>query len=243
MIEYTDSHNTILKCRKNNINIYITKVYGWMFLGLIFTSFIAWNIVHMHLIVKYFLYNQFVLFMLCLLQIILVFIISNFLHRLSGQTLTTLFVSYSFLTGITISGIYSLYNHKTIFTAFITSAVMFLIMYIWGYKTKTRLSNYSNILMMGCMGLFLSSFINVIFHNDLIISITNYLGVFLFTILIAVDAQKLKELGYIVSTNMQDKDNVRRYVILGALILYLDFINLFVTVLQIIGNRHDKEDN
>ncbi|QJC30337.1 Bax inhibitor-1/YccA family protein [Enterobacteriaceae endosymbiont of Neohaemonia nigricornis] len=243
MIEYSNFKNTTINCNKNYINIYITKVFGWMFCGLILTSYIAWNIVNTTYIMQYLFYNKILLFVLCLLQLGLVFTISNFLNRLSGQILTILFIFYSCLTGITTASICSLYNHNTIFTAFITAASTFLIMYIWGYTTKKDLSHINNIIMMGLIGIILSSFINLFFHNDIIISIINYISIILFTVLIAVDTQKLKTFANIISTNLNDTDNIRRYAILGALILYLDFINLFLTILRVLGNNDKNQEN
>ncbi|QJC32410.1 Bax inhibitor-1/YccA family protein [Enterobacteriaceae endosymbiont of Donacia dentata] len=242
MIEYPNFKSTTLKKEKYYIQKYIRQVYGWMSCGLLLTAFVSWYVSNTIQVVNYLLNNKFILLSLCFLQFILVFIISNLLNRLSGRVLTTLFMFYSSLTGLTTAGIFSIYNQNTIFTAFITTSFTFLSMCIWGYFTKKNLNNLGNIVIMGIFGIIIASFINLWLQNSFFSSVINYISVILFTLLVAYDTQKLKNIAKKISININDKDNLRRYAIIGALMLYLDFINLFFVILRIIGNNDNNDD-
>ncbi|QJC31874.1 BAX inhibitor (BI)-1/YccA family protein [Enterobacteriaceae endosymbiont of Donacia tomentosa] len=224
------------------MRVYLKQVYGWMSCGLILTAFVAWYISNTIQITNFLLSNKLFLFFLCFFQFLLIFGISHSLNRLSGKILTTLFMLYSTLTGITMAGMFSIYNQNAIFTAFITTSITFLTMCIWGYNTKRDLSSLGSIITMGLLGIIFSSCINIWFKNNTLTSIINYIGVLLFTILIAFDTQKLKYISKKISTNINDSDNLRRYAIMGALMLYLDYINLFFTLLQLIGNNNNDDD-
>ncbi|QJC34034.1 BAX inhibitor (BI)-1/YccA family protein [Enterobacteriaceae endosymbiont of Donacia cinerea] len=242
MIEYPNLKSTTLKQEKNHIQIYFRKVYSWMSCGLLLTAFISWYVSNTPQVINYILNNKIFLLSLCFLQFILVFVISSFLNRLSGKTLTTLFMFYSSLTGLTTAGIFSAYNQNTIFTAFITTSFTFLSMCIWGYFTKRDLSYLGNIIIMGIFGIVIASLINLWIQNNLISSIINYISVIFFTLLVSYDTQKLKNIAEKISLNINDKDNLRRYAILGALMLYLDFINLFFVILRLIDNNDNNDD-
>ncbi|QJC37255.1 BAX inhibitor (BI)-1/YccA family protein [Enterobacteriaceae endosymbiont of Donacia thalassina] len=242
MIEYPNFKSTTLKKESSHIQTYFRKVYGWMSCGLLLTAFVAWYVSNSIQIVNYLLNNKFLLLGLCFLQFTLVFIISNFLNRLSGKTLTALFMFYSSLTGLTSAGIFSIYNQNTIFTAFITTSFTFLSMCIWGYFTKKDLSYLGNLIIMGIFGIIIASFINFWLQNNLISSVINYVSVIFFTLLIAYDTQKLKNIAKKISLNINDKDNLRRYAILGALMLYLDFVNLFLIMLRLVDNNNSNDD-
>ncbi|QJC35218.1 BAX inhibitor (BI)-1/YccA family protein [Enterobacteriaceae endosymbiont of Donacia proxima] len=243
MIEYPNFKSTTLLKKEKNYYIqkYFRKVYGWMFCGLLLTAFIAWYVSNTIQITNYLLSNKYFLLSICFVQFVLVFTISGFINQLSGKTLTTLFMFYSCLTGFTTAGIFSIYNQNTIFTAFITTSLTFLFMCIWGFFTKKDLSNLGNIIIMGIIGTLIASFINLWLQNSLITSIVNYLGVIFFTLIIAYDTQKLKNIAKKISLNEHDQDNLRRYAILGALMLYLDFINLFFIILRMISNNDDDK--
>ncbi|QJC37671.1 BAX inhibitor (BI)-1/YccA family protein [Enterobacteriaceae endosymbiont of Donacia bicoloricornis] len=242
-MECQNLKSTTLKKKRYHIQTYFRRVYGWMSCGLLLTAFVAWYITNTLPIINYLLNNRFFLLGLCFLQFGLVLIMSNLLNRLSGKTLTTLFMFYSALTGLTTAGIFSVYNNNTIFTAFITTSLMFLSMCFWGYFTKKDLSYLGNIILMGIFGVIIASFINFWLQNNFLLSIINYIGVVFFTLLIAYDTQKLKGIAKQISLNINDKDNLRRYAILGALMLYLDFINLFFIILNIINNNENNENN
>ncbi|QJC35622.1 Bax inhibitor-1/YccA family protein [Enterobacteriaceae endosymbiont of Donacia sparganii] len=242
MIEYPNFKSTTLKQEKYHIQTYFRKVYGWMSCGLLLTAFVAWYVSSTIQIMNYILNNKFFLLGLCFLQFVLVFTISNLLNRLSGKTLTTLFMFYSSLTGLTTAGIFCTYNQNTIFTAFITTSLTFLSMCIWGYYTKKDLSYLGNTILMGVFGIIIASFVNLWLQNNFVASIINYIGVIFFTLLIAYDTQKLKNIAKKISLNINDKDNLRRYAILGALMLYLDFINLFFIILRLIDTNDNNDD-
>ncbi|QJC33626.1 BAX inhibitor (BI)-1/YccA family protein [Enterobacteriaceae endosymbiont of Donacia provostii] len=243
MIEYPNFKSTTLLKKEKNYYIkkYFRKVYGWMFCGLLLTSFVAWYVSNTIQITNYLLNNKYFLLSICFIQFILVFTISNFINQLSGKTLTTLFMFYSCLTGFTTAGIFSIYNQNAIFTAFMTTSLTFLSMCIWGFITKKDLSHLGSIIIMGIIGILFASFINLWLQNSFVESVVNYLGVIFFTLIIAYDTQKLKNIAKKISLNEHDKDNLRRYAILGALMLYLDFINLFFVILRTISSSDDDK--
>ena len=157
------------------------------------------------------------------------------LQRLSGAMATSLFMLYSALTGLTLSSIFIMYTASSIASTFLVTAGMFGAMSLYGYTTKRDLSGFGNMLFMALIGIVLASLVNMWLKSDTLMWVITYIGVVLFVGLTAYDTQKLKMIGEQLSVD--DKENFRKYSIVGALTLYLDFINLFLMLLRIMGNR------
>ena len=148
---------------------------------------------------------------------------------------TSLFMLYSALTGLTLSSIFIMYTASSIASTFLVTAGMFGAMSLYGYTTKRDLSGFGNMLFMALIGIVLASLVNMWLKSDTLMWVITYIGVVLFVGLTAYDTQKLKMIGEQLSVD--DKENFRKYSIVGALTLYLDFINLFLMLLRIMGNR------
>ena len=172
---------------------------------------------------------------LIIAQLAVVFVLSGLVHKLSGAVATGLFMLYSALTGLTLASIFLAYTYASIASTFFITAGMFGVMSFWGYTTKRDLSKMGSILFMALIGLLLASLVNFWLKSPALMWAITYIGVLVFVGLTARDTQKLKAIGEQI--DVRDKENLRRYSIMGALTLYLDFINLFLMLLRIFGNR------
>ena len=216
----------------SRVQTYMSHVYGWMTVGLLLTALVAWfassNLALIQLLSKG-------MWVLLIAELALVFVISGMINRLSGAAATTLFMLYSVLNGCTFSIYFKVYTSSSIASVFFITAGMFGALAFYGYTTKRDLSGFGRFLFMGLIGLVIASLVNMFTHSDPLMWAITYIGVFVFAGLTAYDTQKLKELG---DGLPQDDQNIfRRYVILGALQLYLDFINLFIMLLRIFADR------
>ncbi|PPI88739.1 hypothetical protein CRV09_00260 [Candidatus Pantoea edessiphila] len=218
------------------LQTYMAHVYGWMTCGLILTSFVSWLVAHTPILINFVFNNKSVLFTLIFIQLTLTIIISSAMTNLSSSLITGMFMFYSMLTGLVTSHIFLLYHYSSISITFFISASMFGIMSIYGYTTKKDLSCFKNILLMGLIGLVVSSLINFVLKSSSLTWLITYIGILLFVVLTAYDTQKLKNLGNKI--DISNSTNLRNKSIAGAFILYLDFINLFNLLLKICGDRN-----
>ncbi len=224
----------------NTIYSYINNVYGWMSCGLLLTSFTAWYTTKIPFLLEIIFFSKLFLFTILITQLIVVFILSNMVNKLPANFAIALFMFYSVLTGLSISSIFLIYTYISIATTFLTTSIMFGIMSIWGYSTKQDLTKIGNLALMSLIGIILSTILNFFLKNNYLEYIISYIGILSFSILIAWDTQKLKEIGHYI-TNEYD-EQFRKYSILGALILYLDFINLYLLILKLIGVKYENEE-
>ena len=216
----------------SRVQTYMSHVYGWMTVGLLLTALVAW-FASSNLALIQLLYKG--MWVLLIAELALVFVISGMINRLSGAAATTLFMLYSVLNGCTFSIYFLVYTSSSIASVFFITAGMFAALAFYGYTTKRDLSSFGRFLFMGLIGLVIASLVNIFMHSEPLMWAITYIGVFVFAGLTAYDTQKLKELG---DGLPQDDQNIfRRYVILGALQLYLDFINLFIMLLRIFADR------
>ncbi len=232
--------------KNNNINnnmlyTYISNVYTWMSLGLLITSLTSLYTTKINFLLKLILFNKFFIFILLSLQLIIVFILSNSINKLTSNTAIILFITYSLITGMSISSIFLIYKFSSIYISFLVTSMIFILMSIWGYITKQDLTKTGNLALMFLVGILLSTIINFWLKSKYLIWITTYLGIIIFTILIAWDTQKLKEIGNNII--LKHNEQLIKYSILGALMLYLDFINLYILILKITGVKINKKNN
>jgi len=157
-------------------------------------------------------------------------------QRLSPFVMTLLFISFSILMGMSLSFVLLVYTGGSVFKTFAVTSAMFGIMAVLGYTTKTDLTKFGSIMMMALFGIIIAMVVNMFMHSSTMDYVISVIGVLVFTGLTAYDVQKLKRIGAGVGANVQDP-NVRKMSILGALTLYLDFINLFLFLLRFLGNR------
>jgi len=213
----------------------MAQVYGWMTCGLLLTAFVAWFAANTPSVMQLVFANQITFFGLIIVQLVLVFVLSGMVHKMSGAVATALFMLYSALTGLTMASIFLVYTYSSIASTFFIAAGMFGAMSFWGYTTKRDLSGMGNMLFMALIGIVLATLVNFWLKSTALMWAVTYIGVVVFVGLTAYDTQKLKNIGE--GINVDDKENLRRFSIMGALTLYLDFINLFLMLLRIFGNR------
>lgn len=220
---------------RSGLQTYMAQVYGWMTVGLLLTAFIAWYAANSSAFMELLYTNRIFFFGLVIAQLAVVFVLSGLVNRLSAGVMTTLFMLYSALTGLTLSSIFIVYTYSSIASTFVVTGGMFGVMSLWGYTTKRDLSGWGNMLFMALIGIILASLVNFWLKSEALMWAVTYIGVVVFVGLTAYDTQKLKNIGEQI--DVRDSSNLRKYSILGALTLYLDFINLFLMLLRILGNR------
>jgi FtsH-binding integral membrane protein len=168
--------------------------------------------------------------------LVFVLLMSFGYNRLSPSVLILLFLTFSVLMGMSLSFILVVYTTASVFKTFAVTAGMFGIMAVVGYTTKTDLTRFGSIMMMGLFGIILAMLVNLFLRSSTLDYVVSVIGVLVFTGLTAYDVQKLKRIGAGVGADITDA-NTRKLSILGALNLYLDFINLFLFLLRFLGNR------
>ncbi|WP_044178288.1 Bax inhibitor-1/YccA family protein [Phytobacter massiliensis] len=227
--------DSIVSSARTGLQTYMAQVYGWMTCGLLLTAFVAWYTLYNQNVLMAIYSSQLVFFGLIIAQLALVFVLSGLIHKLSAGMATTLFMLYSALTGLTFSGVLFAYTAQSIAATFVVTAGMFGAMSLYGFTTKRDLSGMGSILFMALIGIVLASLVNFWLKSERLMWIVTYIGVIVFVGLTAYDTQRLKNIG--AQIDVSDRGHLRKYSILGALTLYLDFINLFLMLLRIFGNR------
>ena len=159
------------------------------------------------------------------------------IHKMSATTATAVFIAYSALTGLTLSSIFVVYPIGSIANAFLTATGTFLAMSVYGTVTKRDLTGMGNFLMMGLFGIIIASIVNIFLASSMMDFVISCIGVLIFTGLTAYDTQKLRAFG--MNAPVDDATAMRRGALLGALELYLDFINLFLMLLRLFGGNRD----
>ncbi|MDY0274068.1 MAG: Bax inhibitor-1/YccA family protein [Desulfomicrobium sp.] len=218
-------------------NTFLRGVYNWMTLGLGITALVAYSVASSPTLAQAIFTNPILFWGLILGQFGLVFGLSGAVHRMSAGMATGLFLLYSALNGATLSVILLVYTAASIFKAFIVCTGMFAAMSVYGATTKKDLTSWGSFLFMGLIGIIIASLVNIFMASPMVDFVISGLGVIIFTGLTAYDTQKLKVMGE--SAPMGDTLAIRRGTILGALTLYLDFINLFLFLLRFFGASRD----
>jgi len=213
---------------------FMVKVYGWMAFALATTGIVASAVAESQSMLAFIVGNRMVFFGLLIGQLLMVGALSIWVQKLSSLAVMAIFVAYAALTGITFSFIFLIYTSASIATTFYITAGTFAVMSFIGLVTGTDLTKFGNILMMALVGLVIASIVNIFMNNDTLYWITTYAGVLIFTGLIAYDTQKIKDL---YTVGAEGSEEVKKLAIMGALKLYLDFINLFLMLLRLFGRR------
>lgn len=235
MDRFSRSNDSIVQRTGSGLQTFMAQVYGWMTVGLLLTAFVAYYVASSYALQDMIFSSKIVFFGLIIAQLGLVFVLSGMVHKMSGAMATSLFMLYSVLTGVTISSVLLVYTASSIASTFFICAAMFGALSIYGYTTKRSLSGMGSFLFMGLIGIIIASIVNIFMQSSMMSMVISYAGVLIFAGLTAYDTQKLKDMGNEI--NQEDKENMRRYSIMGALTLYLDFINLFLMLLRILGDR------
>jgi len=215
---------------------FMTQVFGWMSAGLALTGGVAAFVASTPALAQIVVQNRLVFFGLIIFQLILVFRLAGVVQSaMSASAATALFLFYAALNGLTLSVIFLAYTNSSIATAFFVTGGTFGVMSLYGYFTKADLTGLGHMCFMGLIGLILASVVNMWFRNPTVMWITTYAGVLIFIGLTAYDSQKIKEM----FRGDEDAEQEQKESISGALALYLDFINLFLSILQIMGRRRE----
>ena len=210
---------------------YIAKVYGWMFLGLALTGVIGAIVASSEQFIASVYNFRMVLF---IAQLVMVGFLALRVHKMSSVTATAVFLGYAALNGLTFALLFAMFSTGSLITVFGITAVTFGIMSAVGYFTKQDLTSFGRIMMMGLIGVVVASIVNIFLSSPMLYWIISYVGVAVFVGLIAYDTQKIKE--YALLDSEEDR---KRGAILGALALYLDFINLFIMLLRLFGGSRN----
>lgn len=213
---------------------FMTKVYGWMTIALVITGLAAMYTVSSPALLGIIFSHKYVFMGLIVGELILVSSLISVVQKIKSQTAILLFVLYSILNGITLSSVFLIYAQGSIASTFYITAGTFGAMSIYGYTTKSDLTKWGNLLFMGLIGVIIASVVNMFFYSEAIYWATTYIGVLVFVGLTAYDTQKIKNM---YAIGGQETDENQKGAIMGALTLYLDFINLFLLLLRIFGRR------
>jgi FtsH-binding integral membrane protein len=218
------------------VNSYVRSVYNWMAIGLGLTGFVAFYVANSETLLRIIFGNPIVLIGLIIAELALVFTISARVQRMQASTATALFVIYAALNGATLSAVFLAYTKASIASTFFVCAGTFVGASIYGWTTKKDLTSWGSFLFMGLIGIIIASVVNIFLRSSAMTMIISYIGVLVFVGLTVYDTQRIKNMAL---TQPADVDGavVRKGAILGALSLYLDFINLFLMLLRIMGNR------
>jgi hypothetical protein len=213
---------------------FITKVYGWMCAALVTTGLVSWYVVSSQWLMQKIATQPMLLMVLLIAELGLVIAVSAAINRLSAMQATALFFLYAILNGVTLSIIFLVYTSESIATTFLVTAGTFGAMSIYGYTTKKDLTSWGNFLFMGLLGIIIGSVVNMFWANSMLYWFITYAGIIIFVGLTAYDTQKIKQMGpgLVAGSEAEQKG-----AIIGALRLYLDFINLFLLLLRIFGRR------
>ena len=213
---------------------FITRTFLWMTLGLLVTAVVAFVVASSPTLRQFIYGNTFVIWGLFIAQIALVISLSVAVNKLSPVIATLIFFAYAALTGVTFSSILLVYTASSVASTFVVTAGMFGILTIIGMGTKMDLTAIGTLAFIGLIGVILMSLVNFFLQSETLYWVISIAGVIIFVALIARDAQRLKQMATQVDPNSEQG---QRASIMGALVLYLDFINLFLFLLRILGRR------
>ena len=238
-----ENNNFIINESKSKVAVFMNSVYSWMTGALLVSGFVAWWASSTPAILNL-LYltdgygqvvgiNKLVFYGSIAAEFGLVWWLSARIHQMNSEKAGLLFMIYSILNGLTLSFVFLIYTASSISTTFFITAGTFGAMSAFGYFTKRDLSAMGRILYMALIGLIIASVVNFFLRSEAFYWISSYVGVILFTGLTAYDTQKLKQM----AEHFNDEESAKKGAIIGALHLYLDFVNLFLYLLRLFGSR------
>jgi hypothetical protein len=215
-------------------NTFVVRVYGWMTLGLVITALASFYTLTQQGLLTAVFSNPLLLWGLLIGEVALVVVISAGINRLSPAVASALFMFYAALNGVTLSFILLIYSVSSVAQTFLITAGTFGVMSAYGYLTKRDLTSLGNLLLMALLGFLLASVVNIFVGSTAIYWVTTFLGIIIFVGLVAYDTQKIKQMSTLTTEGTGANKNG---AILGALRLYLDFVNLFLLLLRLFGRR------
>lgn len=219
-----------------HVNRFILSVYNWMAIGLGLTGVVAYYVAGSQKMLNIIFGNKMVFYGLIIAELGFVFYLSARIQKISSGAATALFLIYATLNGATMASIFILYTRSSIVSTFFICAATFGVCSLYGMVTKKDLTSIGNFMFMGLIGVIIASVVNYFLQSSAIAMIINYVGVLVFVGLTAYDTQKIKQMALSQPADL-DSQTVRKGAIMGALSLYLDFINMFLFFLRILGDR------
>jgi len=215
------------------LRAYMLKIYNYMALGLGITGVIAYFVASNEQLLTAIMGNPILFWGLFIAQIGAVVYLSARITKMPTRTAQIIFFAYAALSGLTFSGIFAAYTFESLARVFFITSITFGAMSLYGYTTKRDLTGFGSFLIMGVIGLIIASVVNIFLQSSALMFITSLLGVLIFVGLTAYDTQKLK----LMYSQVGQSDLAENYAVIGALTLYLDFINLFIFLLRFMGDR------
>ena len=233
-MDYNTSTISIERKKSAQLSVF-KKVYIWMSLALCITGLTALIIANNNDIMYSLMQDEAIFWIIMIAEIALVMVIASRIGKMSLTTATILFILYSILNGVSMSLIFIIYTETSIAATFFVTAGTFAAISLYGYITKKDLSSWGSILIMGLIGIVIASVVNMFMASETLYWIISYAGVLVFVGLTAYDTQQIKKA--LLDPNLEVDENLIKLALFGALKLYLDFINLFLHLLRIIGGR------
>ncbi len=213
----------------------LRSVYVWMTLALIITGFVSMYVAQSYQLISFIFGNKLALWGMLIAELAVVFYLSARINSISFTKATVMFIIYSILNGATLASIFLVYTMSSIASTFFVAAGTFGVMALYGYVTKSDLTRIGNICLMALIGLIIATLVSMFWQNSMLQMIITYAGVILFVGLTAYDSQKIKRL--LTADGIEVTEETQKIALLGALTLYLDFINLFLYLLRLLGDR------
>lgn len=217
------------------LRAHMNKVYGTMSVGLLLTALVAWAVGTNDAMVAA-VFGTPLKWLVMFAPLIMVFAFGAMINRLSASGAQLFFYAFSAMMGLSISYIFAVYTGFSIAQTFLITSIAFAGLSLWGYTTKKDISGWGSFLIMGVIGILIASIVNIFLGSPAIQFAISILGVLIFAGLTAYDTQRIKT-DYLAHAHAMDQEWLAKSAIMGALSLYLDFINLFMFLLQFLGNR------
>ena len=213
----------------------LRSVYVWMTLALVITGFVSMYVAQSYQLISFIFGNKLALWGMLIAELAVVFYLSARINSISFTKATVMFIIYSILNGATLASIFLVYTMSSIASTFFVAAGTFGVMALYGYVTKSDLTRIGNICLMALIGLIIATLVSMFWQNSMLQMIITYAGVILFVGLTAYDSQKIKRL--LTADGIEVTEETQKIALLSALTLYLDFINLFLYLLRLLGDR------
>jgi FtsH-binding integral membrane protein len=218
------------------VNAFVRSVYNWMAIGLALTGGVAYYTASTPALIQMIVGNPIVFFGLIIAELVVVGYFSARIYKMEAGTATGLFLGYSVLNGLTLSILLLAYTQSSVSSAFFVCAGTFAAVSVYGYTTKKDLTSMGSFMFMGLIGIIIASVVNMFLKSGPVEMAISYLGVVIFVGLTAYDTQKIKNMAATMPVDV-GAGAMRKGALMGALALYLDFVNLFIMLLRIMGRR------
>jgi uncharacterized protein len=218
---------------------FVNRVYGWMSGGLVISGVIAYLIGTDPDMTQKLIENPSLVWGALIGEFVLVLILSAGINKMSSAVASGCYVLFAALTGVVLSLVFVRYSMESIATTFFVTSLTFGVMSVYGYVTKRDLTSIGNLCFMALIGLIIASVVNLFIGSSLLYWGVTYVGILIFVGLTAYDTQKIKEMSIALGSELSASETGKKYAIMGALALYLDFINLFLLLLRIFGGSRD----